>query len=232
MITHNPEAAAIGDRILHMRDGRMLQHGPRRQTARQNDLLRWPIPHHDHLGLIRRSAWHRQEHARRGPGGRLQRPSWIKTGCVRRLFPGHFTDYTAQQDDLCMGAMLAAAAYLTEQRTVNSSFSTGAPFPRERQIDGGAGRRTRRRCLAHFAPAHGGCRSRGAAGADGCHPSGEKPRPCPLPVASRTLRANPASGPRGGYDKRFTTSWRRLPLPGRVARAGSLTAWKAPVILP
>ncbi len=25
MITHNPEAAAIGDRILHMRDGRMLQ---------------------------------------------------------------------------------------------------------------------------------------------------------------------------------------------------------------
>jgi putative ABC transport system ATP-binding protein len=24
MITHNPEAAAIGDRILHMRDGRML----------------------------------------------------------------------------------------------------------------------------------------------------------------------------------------------------------------
>jgi putative ABC transport system ATP-binding protein len=25
MITHNPEAAAIGDRILHMRDGRMLE---------------------------------------------------------------------------------------------------------------------------------------------------------------------------------------------------------------
>ena len=24
MITHNPEAAAIGDRILHMRDGRLL----------------------------------------------------------------------------------------------------------------------------------------------------------------------------------------------------------------
>ena len=25
MITHNPEAAAIGDRILHMRDGHLLE---------------------------------------------------------------------------------------------------------------------------------------------------------------------------------------------------------------
>jgi len=31
MITHNPEAAAIGDRILHMRDGQMV--GPERKTA-------------------------------------------------------------------------------------------------------------------------------------------------------------------------------------------------------
>ncbi len=29
MITHNPEAAAIGDRILHMRDGHLLEQGAR-----------------------------------------------------------------------------------------------------------------------------------------------------------------------------------------------------------
>jgi putative ABC transport system ATP-binding protein len=28
MITHNPEAAAIGDRVLHMRDGRLEEKEP------------------------------------------------------------------------------------------------------------------------------------------------------------------------------------------------------------
>ncbi|MEA2262671.1 MAG: hypothetical protein QOJ51_5496, partial [Acidobacteriaceae bacterium] len=31
------------------------------------------------------------------------------------LFPGSLTDYTTQQDELCMRAMLEAAAYLTER---------------------------------------------------------------------------------------------------------------------
>jgi putative ABC transport system ATP-binding protein len=33
MITHNPEAAEIGDRILHMRDGRMLEESARAKAA-------------------------------------------------------------------------------------------------------------------------------------------------------------------------------------------------------
>ncbi len=51
------------------------------------------------------------------------------------LFPGNLTDYTAQQDDLCMGAILAAAAYLTEQRTIPYLFFDGRTFSAERQID-------------------------------------------------------------------------------------------------
>ena len=44
------------------------------------------------------------------------------------LFPGALTDYSAEQDQLCMRAMLEAAAYLTERRRVEYIFFDGRTF--------------------------------------------------------------------------------------------------------
>jgi predicted kinase len=51
------------------------------------------------------------------------------------LFPGALTDYTAQQDELCMRAMLEAAAYLTELRRVEYIFFDGRTFSQRGQIE-------------------------------------------------------------------------------------------------
>lgn len=56
------------------------------------------------------------------------------------LFPGALTDYTREQDDLCVRAMLEAAAYLTRtdgtaHRTVAHIFIDGRTFSRHVQID-------------------------------------------------------------------------------------------------
>jgi predicted kinase len=51
------------------------------------------------------------------------------------LFPGALTDYTAQQDELCMRAMLEAAAYLTELERVEYIFFDGRTFSRRAQIE-------------------------------------------------------------------------------------------------
>jgi predicted kinase len=51
------------------------------------------------------------------------------------LFPGALTDYTAQQDELCMRAMLDAAAYLTERERVEYIFFDGRTFSRQAQIE-------------------------------------------------------------------------------------------------
>jgi predicted kinase len=51
------------------------------------------------------------------------------------LFPGALTDYTAQQDELCMRAMLEAAAYLTELGRVEYIFFDGRTFSRQVQIE-------------------------------------------------------------------------------------------------
>jgi predicted kinase len=51
------------------------------------------------------------------------------------LFPGAMTDYTREQDDLCVRAMLKAAAYLTEHRRVEFIFIDGRTFSRHEQID-------------------------------------------------------------------------------------------------
>jgi predicted kinase len=51
------------------------------------------------------------------------------------LFPGALTDYTAQQDELCMRAMLEAAAYLTELERVEYIFFDGRTFFRQSQIE-------------------------------------------------------------------------------------------------
>jgi predicted kinase len=51
------------------------------------------------------------------------------------LFPGALTDYSDQQDQLCMRAMLDAAAYLTERKRVDYVFFDGRTFSRQTQID-------------------------------------------------------------------------------------------------
>jgi predicted kinase len=51
------------------------------------------------------------------------------------LFPGALTDYTAQQDELCMRAMLEAAAYLTELKRVEYIFFDGRTFSQRGQME-------------------------------------------------------------------------------------------------
>ena len=51
------------------------------------------------------------------------------------LFPGALTDYSAQQDQLCMSAMLEAAAYLTERKRVDYVFFDGRTFSKQAQIE-------------------------------------------------------------------------------------------------
>jgi predicted kinase len=61
------------------------------------------------------------------------------------LFPAPLTDYSSKQDQVCMRAMLAAAAYLTELRRVPFIFFDGRTFSTHAQRDeviqaaGGAG---------------------------------------------------------------------------------------------
>lgn len=51
------------------------------------------------------------------------------------LFSGTMTDYTREQDDLCMRAMLEAATYLTERRRAAFIFIDGRTFSKHDQID-------------------------------------------------------------------------------------------------
>lgn len=51
------------------------------------------------------------------------------------LFPGAMTDYSREQDDLCVRAMLEAAAYLTKEQRVAFVFIDGRTFSRRGQID-------------------------------------------------------------------------------------------------
>jgi predicted kinase len=51
------------------------------------------------------------------------------------LFSGALTDYTAPQDQLCMRAMLDAAAYLTERRRVDYIFFDGRTFSTRAQVE-------------------------------------------------------------------------------------------------
>ncbi|WP_158750325.1 AAA family ATPase [Acidobacterium sp. S8] len=51
------------------------------------------------------------------------------------LFPGPMTDYTAEQDALCMHAMIDAAAYLTQHRRGEYIFFDGRTFSRNAQIE-------------------------------------------------------------------------------------------------
>src|SRR5271170_1769871 len=56
------------------------------------------------------------------------------------LFPGAMTDYTREQDDLCVRAMLEAAAYLTRKGAASHQrvpfiFIDGRTFSKRDQID-------------------------------------------------------------------------------------------------
>jgi len=51
------------------------------------------------------------------------------------LFPRAMTDYTREQDDLCVRAMLDAAAYLTERQKATFIFIDGRTFSKHDQID-------------------------------------------------------------------------------------------------
>ncbi len=52
------------------------------------------------------------------------------------LFPDALTDYSPEQDQLCMRAILDAAAYLTERRRVKYIFFDGRTFSKREQIEG------------------------------------------------------------------------------------------------
>jgi predicted kinase len=51
------------------------------------------------------------------------------------LFPDALTDYSPEQDQLCMRAMLEAAAYLTERRRAKYIFFDGRTFSACAQIE-------------------------------------------------------------------------------------------------
>lgn len=51
------------------------------------------------------------------------------------LFPDALTDYTPEQDDVCLQAMVEAAAYLTERRRVEYIFFDGRTFSRSAHIE-------------------------------------------------------------------------------------------------
>jgi len=51
------------------------------------------------------------------------------------LFPGALTDYTREQDDLCVRAMLEAARYLTEKHRAEWILIDGRTFSKREQID-------------------------------------------------------------------------------------------------
>jgi predicted kinase len=71
----------------------------------------------------------------RALAGRLDAAILDKDRVRGALFPGSLTDYSASQDQVCMRAMLAAAAYLTEHRRVHFIFFDGRTFSTQAQRD-------------------------------------------------------------------------------------------------
>jgi predicted kinase len=51
------------------------------------------------------------------------------------LFPGAMTDYSREQDDLCVRAMLEAASYLTQRGQAPFLFFDGRTYSHREQID-------------------------------------------------------------------------------------------------
>ncbi|HYK36685.1 AAA family ATPase [Alloacidobacterium sp.] len=67
---------------------------------------------------------------------RLDRCAVLDKDRVRAaLFPGPMTDYTSEQDALCMSAMLNAATYMTRNNFANYIIFDGRTFSRTAQIE-------------------------------------------------------------------------------------------------
>ena len=67
--------------------------------------------------------------------GRLNAAILDKDVVRQSLFPGSLTDFTAEQDQLCIRAMLEAARYLTDRHRANYIFFDGRTFSRRVQIE-------------------------------------------------------------------------------------------------
>ena len=97
------------------------------------------------------------------------------------LFPGALTDYTAEQDQLCMRAILEAAAYLTDRRRVDYIFFDGRTFSTQAQIEDVLLAAARVGApLAYRACDLCGCSRGRASGSDRPQPSGKESRSCAL----------------------------------------------------
>ncbi len=68
-------------------------------------------------------------------GNRLNAVTLDKDRIRSTLFPGALTDYSTEQDDLCMRALLDAAAYLTTHNRAEFIFIDGRCFSQRRQIE-------------------------------------------------------------------------------------------------
>ena len=97
----------------------------------------------DHLGNVCRLAWDGKEHVCQGPGERLGAAILDKDRVRGALFPDALTDYSAEQDQLCMRAILEAAAYLTERRRVKYIFFDGRTFSTRARLRAFCWRRSR-----------------------------------------------------------------------------------------
>ena len=71
----------------------------------------------------------------RAVAGRLGGAVLNKDRVREALFPGEMTDYTREQDDLCVRAMLEAAGYLTERQRAEYIFIDGRTFSKHDHID-------------------------------------------------------------------------------------------------
>ena len=91
----------------------------------------------------------------RALAGRLDAAVLDKDRVRASLFPGAFTDYTTQQDELCLRAMLEAAAYLTERKRAEFIFFDGRTFSGQTQIEEVLG--AAERAAAHWRIVHVHC---------------------------------------------------------------------------
>jgi predicted kinase len=66
---------------------------------------------------------------------RLHAVTLSKDRVREALFPGAATDFTQEQDDLCMHAIRDAAAYLTARKIVDFILLDGRSFSRRQQIE-------------------------------------------------------------------------------------------------
>jgi predicted kinase len=71
----------------------------------------------------------------RALAGRLDAAILDKDRVRAALFPGALTDYSAEQDELCMRAIMEAAVYLTGRRRAKYIFFDGRTFSTQQLIE-------------------------------------------------------------------------------------------------